>query len=66
MNVKNKTILFNGFTSIRDFNGRFIKVFKDQDPQNLKFAKFVPAGIEGFCAFGISNINTYISTNTYC
>lgn len=59
LNLKNQTLLFNGFAFADDDANRFMNLFQGQTPQNIKFLKFIPAGSEGFFGFGISNYALY-------
>lgn len=59
LNLKKRTILLNGFSVANTSDKMFTRLFKHQDAQNFKFIKFIPAGIEGFSGFGLSNLNAY-------
>jgi hypothetical protein len=61
LNLKNKTLLLNGFANTPGDLASFYNLFKGQESQNLRFSKFVPTGTEAFCAFGISNLETYLA-----
>ncbi len=56
LNFKNQTWLINGFTQNTNNPAHFYSLLDSQEPQNLKFIKWVPTGVESFAAFGISNL----------
>lgn len=59
LNLRNQTLLFNGFAIANADDNRFMNIFRGQTPQNIKFLKFLPAGSEGFMGFGLSNYRLF-------
>ncbi len=59
LNLKNQTLLFNGFASANEDASSFIDLFQGQKPQSIKFLKFTPVGAEGFFGFGLSNYRLF-------
>ncbi|MDA3891927.1 MAG: hypothetical protein PF517_09730 [Salinivirgaceae bacterium] len=59
LNLKNQTLLFNGFAFSQSSDNRFMNLFQGQQPQNIKFLNFVPAGAEAFMGFELSNYSLY-------
>lgn len=59
LNLKNQTVLFSGFGNPSKNPENFYSLFEGQQPQSIKFQKFVPMGAESFAAFGISDLPKY-------
>lgn len=60
LNTKNQTILFNGFSYSKPNENRLVNLFKGQEPQQIKFLKFIPVEAEGFLGYGISNYGLFV------
>ncbi len=62
LNLKNQSMVFNGFANNSGNSSHFYSLFRDQAPQNLDFIKFLPPNIESFCGFGLSNYRLYLQS----
>lgn len=67
VNIKDETILLNGFTFTNDSMNNCLNLFTGQSPQNLEMDQILPANTVAFIALGISdfakfrkNFNRYL------
>lgn len=59
VNLKKSTLLLNGYSGSIVKNGQISKVFNGQNPQNVKFVKFISNTPEAFSILGISDIKLF-------
>jgi hypothetical protein len=55
VNLKDETILFNGFTFTNDTMNNYLNMFIDQSPRNLETDQILPANTAAFIALGIND-----------
>lgn len=59
INIKNRTVLINGFSINNQLSTTLAGLFSGQQPVTMQFQSVVPAMASSFTAFGVSNIGTY-------
>lgn len=60
LNAKSQTILLNGFSYSNSDEKRLTNLFKGQNPQQIKFLKFIPVEAESFLGYGLSNYSLFV------
>ncbi len=59
LNIKNNTLLLNGFSNSEDKTAQISKVFQGQSPQNIKFINHIANTPEAFTIIGISDAKLF-------